>query len=579
MSPVAAPSLTPLPPSPLSDLLTSLATAPSNVEAKSTADHIALTLKKAPRTITAVQDAKIVDVVLVWASSASGYERESAPVLVERICRSLGTGVEGVFLPLAPVLLGLTMDKGQPVRSAVTSAMNALIKATPVEGSRVAFDALCRTLEDAKGWRTKVAALKAMENLVKPGAEEWVAAELGRVIPAVEHAMHDTKAEVATAAVKAATTLCGTLPNPDVLQHIALLVSAMQSPAAVPGTIKGLSSTTFVAEVTGPTLAVLVPLLTRALKERSTDTQRMTCIVIGNLVKLVRDPTVAARYLSPLVRGVQLIAEGAAFPEIRAFAQAALDILTNAGASASATPAPPRDVVLSVTRALTVMAPYLDIADLPSHPSLPLTASMPNSPILAQAIEHQANIVADLVDLRRWDNEIWETKGLGSFMKLLLGSEQGAEATQAIRKAFLDIDRQRYSTGVEDDGAEGQLLCDIQFSLAYGGLLLLNHTQLKLRRGKRYGICAANGAGKSTLMKAIRDGKVGQNPGSADSAGRRLSVPGRTQVHHGRARSPRRGYVHDHSRLHLLRPQARVKVPDRDHRHAPLCWVFRRKAG
>ncbi|ORX36907.1 mRNA export factor elf1 [Kockovaella imperatae] len=508
MSPVAAPALTPIPPSPIGDLLTSLATAPSNVEAKSIADSIALSLKKAPRTIGAIQEARIVDVVLIWAGSSSGYERESAAVLVERICKSLGTGVEGIFLPLVPALLSLAMDKGQPVRSAVTSAMNALIKATPVEGSRVAFDALCRTLEDAKGWKTKVASLKAMENLVKPGAEEWVAAELGRVIPAVEHAMHDTKAEVSSAAIKAATTLCGTLPNPDVLQHISLLVSAMASPAAVPGTIKGLSSTTFVAEVTGPTLAVLVPLLTRALKERSTDTQRMTCIVIGNLVKLVRDPTVAARYLSPLVHGVDLIAKGAAFPEIRAFAQTALDILTNAGASASATPAPPRDVVLSVTEALTVMVPYLDTPDLPPHPSLPLAASMPDSPIIAQVIEHQANIVADLVDQRKWDAEIWEGKGLGSFMKLLLGSEQGATGTAAIRKAFLDIDRQKYSTGVEDDGEGGELLCDIQFSLAYGGLLLLNHTQLKLRRGQRYGICAANGAGKSTLMKAIRDGKV-----------------------------------------------------------------------
>lgn len=282
----------------------------------------------------------------------------------------------------------------------------------------------------------------------------------------------------------------------------------MASPNAVAGTIKGLSSTTFVAEVNAPTLAVLVPLLTRALKERSTDTQRMTCIVIGNLVKLVRDPTVAARYLSTLVPGVQLIAEGAAFPEIRAFAQTTLDILLGAGASANATPLPPRDIPLAVTEALTVMAPHLDIEGFPARPSIPLTVSLPNAPIVAHAVEYQANVIADLVDLRRWDADVWETKGLGSFMKLLLGTEAGASATQAIRKAFMDIDKAKYAPAVEDDGSEGQLLCDIQFSLAYGGLLLLNHTNLKLRRGRRYGICAANGAGKSTLMKAIRDGKV-----------------------------------------------------------------------
>jgi elongation factor 3 len=314
--------------------------------------------------------------------------------------------------------------------------------------------------------------------------------------------------QVSSAAIKAATTLCTTLPNPDVIKHNSLLVSAMASPQAVPGTIKGLSSTTFVAEVNAPTLAVLVPLLGRALKERSTDTQRMTCIVIGNLVKLVRDPTVAARYLSGLVSGVQALADGAAFPEIRAFAQTALDILINAGASATATPLPPRDIILSVTEALSVMAPLLGVPGVPAHPSLPLSASMPTSPVIAHAIEYQANIVADLVDLRRFDASIWEGKALGSFMKLLLGAEAGARATESILQAFLDIDRKTFAPEKEDDGSEGQLLCDIQFSLAYGGLLLLNHTNLKLRRGRRYGICAANGAGKSTLMRAIKEGKV-----------------------------------------------------------------------
>ncbi|WRT66072.1 uncharacterized protein IL334_003024 [Kwoniella shivajii] len=508
MSPAAEPALTPLPFSPLSEQFTTLAKAGSNIEAKSSADAIALILKKAPRTLEAIQDGKVVDVVLAWSGSKSGYERESAPVLVERLCRSLGTGIEGVFLPLIPALLNLAMDKGQPVRTAVNSAMTSLIKAAAPEGSRLILDVLCRSLEDSKGWRSKVAALKAIENLVKPGAEDYIAQELGHVIPFVEHAMHDTKTEVSAAAQKAATTLCGTLPNPDVLKHINLLVSAMAAPAAVPGTIKGLSSTTFVAEVNAPTLAVMVPLLSRALKERSTETQRMTCIVIGNLVKLVRDPNVAARYLGPLFGGVQQLATGAAFPEIRAFAQTALDILIGAGASESATPLPPRDINLAVTEALKIMAPHLKVEGLPAHPSIPLSVSMPQAPVLAHAIEYQANVVADLVDLRRWDESVWEAKGLGSFMKLLLGTEEGNNATAGIRKAFLDIDQAKFAPPEEDDGSEGQLLCDIQFSLAYGGLLLLNHTNLKLRRGRRYGICAGNGAGKSTLMKAIRDGKV-----------------------------------------------------------------------
>lgn len=90
----------------------------------------------------------------------------------------------------------------------------------------------------------------------------------------------------------------------------------MANPDSVPACIKALSSTTFVAEVTAPALAILVPLLLRALNDRSMEVQRRTVVVIDNLVKLVRDPKVAAAYLSTLVEGVDKIAKGAAFPEV-----------------------------------------------------------------------------------------------------------------------------------------------------------------------------------------------------------------------------------------------------------------------
>jgi elongation factor 3 len=195
--PIAMSSTTPLPPTTtLEAELTALASAPSNVEAKAIADSIALGIKKSARSLDALLAAQIFDVVLLWSTSKHAGEREYAPVLVERLCRSLGTGVEGVFLPLIPALLNLSMDKAQPVRSAVNTAMNALIKICPAEGSWMVLDVLCKTLEDAKGWRSKVAALKAIENVVKGGSEEWVALELGTTIPYVEHAMHDTKTEV-----------------------------------------------------------------------------------------------------------------------------------------------------------------------------------------------------------------------------------------------------------------------------------------------------------------------------------------------------------------------------------------------
>ncbi|MEC7000510.1 MAG: ATP-binding cassette domain-containing protein, partial [Actinomycetota bacterium] len=56
---------------------------------------------------------------------------------------------------------------------------------------------------------------------------------------------------------------------------------------------------------------------------------------------------------------------------------------------------------------------------------------------------------------------------------------------------------------VEEDHDDLEVLCDCEFSLAYGNRVLLHNTRLKLKRGKCYGLIGPNGAGKSTLMRSI----------------------------------------------------------------------------
>lgn len=54
----------------------------------------------------------------------------------------------------------------------------------------------------------------------------------------------------------------------------------------------------------------------------------------------------------------------------------------------------------------------------------------------------------------------------------------------------------------------GEILCDCNFSLAYGAKILLKNANLTLIRGKRYGLCGPNGVGKSTLLRAIDNNQV-----------------------------------------------------------------------
>lgn len=58
----------------------------------------------------------------------------------------------------------------------------------------------------------------------------------------------------------------------------------------------------------------------------------------------------------------------------------------------------------------------------------------------------------------------------------------------------------------EENNANDSNLCDIEFSLAFGGKILLHNTHLRLGRGRRYGLMGKNGAGKTTLLTNIGSG-------------------------------------------------------------------------
>ncbi|PSR74621.1 hypothetical protein PHLCEN_2v9687 [Hermanssonia centrifuga] len=491
--------------------LEALKTAPTAPDAKAAADRLAREIAKVG--YEALDDAKIIATLHTFANNKkSGYERESAAMGFQSLSSVLGPSCAPHLLSSLPLLFDLYMDKGDVVRNAAAGATKAILKLFPPEATRIVF----RTLEDIldKGkWRSKVGALDAMRSFVVP-ARDAVANQLGTTLPKVEAAMHDTKAEVSSAAVKCATALCTTLANNDLSPHIPSLVKCMSNPDSVPACIKSLSSTTFVAEVTAPALAVLVPLMIRALNDRSMEVQRRSVVVIDNLVKLVRDPNVAATYLNPLVEGVEKIAKGAAFPEVRAFAETALNTLMKAGASKDGPPPPQRDLDAEAASALSILLTLLPQNLVIVSGNRPNGPPTPKYSVLAKTLEYTSSLVADLDYSRSFsDVEKWK-RCLGVYLGPWFsgGAEDGAAFAERTREHFHAVYKEKFAPAHSGNDEEGEILCDTLFSLAYGALLLLSHTHLRLIRGRRYGILGTNGSGKSTLMRQLRDGKVENFP-------------------------------------------------------------------
>ncbi|KAJ3184021.1 hypothetical protein HDU85_001872 [Gaertneriomyces sp. JEL0708] len=430
------------------------------------------------------------------ANKKSGLAREGALLGIHGLIRVLGRAGEPYLVPLLPLLLDSYADKGQPVREAADMAVGALTTLlTPYATTSVLpilYEAMTRK------WQTMVAALDLLQKLTYT-APDQIGYALPEIIPHVTERLHDTKAEVADAANKCMMAVCKVANNPDIAPHIPMLVSCMAHPTEVPECVQKLSATTFVAEVTGPALAIMVPLLVRALNERSAAVLRPTTIIVDNLCKLVRDPAEAGQFLPQLLPGLDKIIDTAAFPEIRSLATAARSTLVKAGGDATGASThehvPPFSAVDTRLRSLLAEVAELKVVDSFTKISL----------------DYVIEIIREIITVENYSEADWKSC-CAPYLTSFAPEESVHTIVKRLASHYRDIDHQRRMKESGLEGDEGEELCGCDFSLAYGGMMLLNHTTLRLMRGRRYGLCGRNGAGKSTLMRAIANGKVENFP-------------------------------------------------------------------
>ncbi|KAK9679985.1 [NU+] prion formation protein 1, partial [Basidiobolus ranarum] len=271
------------------------------------------------------------------------------------------------------------------------------------------------------------------------------------------------------------------------------LIQCMAEPDNVPNTISKLSSTTFVADVNGPTLAILIPLLVRALSNRSQSVLRKTVIIVDNLCRLVNNPKEAGQYLPELLPGLDRIIETSS-PEVSALTSKARATLVKAAGSVQGTSH--RDIQAERAEILAYMKSIVAEKNIPLEKNLQVQ------------LEYLAAIIAEMVEEREFEKQSWIDNLISPYLQQFIDQEIADQIAEDLLNHYVDIDKKKYANANDSDEDEGEILCDIDFSLAYGGMMLLNHTNLRLCRGRRYGLCGANGVGKSTLMRAIANGKL-----------------------------------------------------------------------
>ena len=405
--------------------------------------------------------------------------------------KDYSAAVEPYIVALTADVLEKAGDKNIPVRNAATKAVKAIATNITPRAVKAILPALLDRTANSNKWTEKIAALEAISILVDV-ARDQIALRMPELIPVLSEAMWDTKPEVKKAATATITKSTDTIDNKDIIKFIPALIKCISNPQDVPETVHLLGATTFVAEVTTATLSIMVPLLSRGLAERDTSIKRKAAVIADNMCKLVDDPQVVAPFLPKLYPALKTNYSNIADPEARDVTLRAVNTLKRVGEIGDDDVIPEVSTAGDVQVNLAIIKPLLEdkkVYDAKYEP----------------VINYAAAISGDLIDERLTHEADW-AESLTRFFTVFMHEKDARALVENLRKTSVANIPGGTSFDEEDD--EGEDLCNCEFSLAYGAKILLNRTQLRLKRARRYGLCGPNGAGKSTLMRAIANGQV-----------------------------------------------------------------------
>ena len=399
--------------------------------------------------------------------------------------------VQPYLVELMPNVLAAVGDKMVPVKVAAQDAALAITKATNANAVKALIPHFVHSIRNAQKWPEKMTDLECIEALSETSPAQ-TAFRVPDLIPIVSEAMWDTKSEVKKKAYTTMEKVCQLISNKDIERFIPELIKCIAKPENVPETIHLLGATTFVTDVHEPTLAIMVPLLERGLKERETPIKRKSAVIIDNMCKLVEDPNIVASFLPKLMPQLNDNYDTIADPEAREKTKQGLDTLIRVG-----------DVkdgkIPEVSHDGDIETVKQKLADILSAKHKDAVTKF--DPVLTFI----GAIGGELVDEKDNEPTMWALN-VKPFITALIGEKDAADVTENLRKRCAPGEAGEVE--VEPDEEEGVDLCNCTFNLAYGAKILLNQTHLRLKRGQRYGLLGPNGSGKTTLMRAINNEQV-----------------------------------------------------------------------
>ncbi|WVR05268.1 hypothetical protein IAU60_002280 [Kwoniella sp. DSM 27419] len=277
------------------------------------------------RGLQSLKEYELMDKLKEAAEDKGTYQsRQGALFAYETLTSTLGKIFEPYIIELVPQLLALFGDTNTDVREATTDASKVIMSKISGHCVKLMLPTLLDALEE-KQWRTKKGAIELLGAMAFC-APRQLSLSLPTIIPHLTGVINDSHAQVKSAANTSLKRFGEVLNNPEVKSIQSTLMKALADPTAKTNTaLATLLKTTFEHYLDAPSLALVMPIIDRGLRQRSSETKRKAAQIVGNMASLTesRDLVPYLNELMPLVHDVLIDP----VPEARATAAKSLGTL------------------------------------------------------------------------------------------------------------------------------------------------------------------------------------------------------------------------------------------------------------
>ncbi|KAJ8770180.1 hypothetical protein K2173_011515 [Erythroxylum novogranatense] len=251
--------------------------------------------------------------------------REGALLAFECLCEKLGKLFEPYVIQMLPLLLVSFSDQVVAVREAAECAARAMMSQLSAQGVKLVLPSLLKGLED-KAWRTKQSSVQLLGAMAYC-APQQLSQCLPKIVPKLTEVLTDTHPKVQSAGQTALQQVGSVIKNPEISSLVPTLLMGLTDPNDYTKySLDILLQTTFVNSIDAPSLALLVPIVHRGLRERSAETKKKASQIVGNMCSLVTEPKDMIPYIGLLLPEVKKVLVDP-IPEVRSVAARAIGSL------------------------------------------------------------------------------------------------------------------------------------------------------------------------------------------------------------------------------------------------------------